>query len=113
MIRRNLFDETSKIVSLKDIPQFRMIGSKYNILFNLSKILTNENIKGGSLFDVFSGSAAVGRFFKKMFSIISNDNLYFSYVLQRALIVINEYPLFSNLNLKNLSRDPQKEFFKF
>ena len=108
MMSKTLFGETLKIVSPKEIPQFRIIGSKYNILFDIYKVLKKENIKGFSFFDVFSGSAVVGRFFKKMFSIISNDNLYFSYVLQRALIVINEYPSFSNLNLGNFSRDPKK-----
>lgn len=100
------------IVSPKDIPPFRIIGSKYNILFDIYKVLRKEKISGRSFFDTFSGSAVVGRFFKKMFSIISNDNLYFSYVLQHALIVINKYPDFSNLNLRSLPKHPKKRIYK-
>ena len=111
-INKSLSKEISQVVSLKDIPQFRIIGSKYNLLSVIYKILKKERISGHVFFDVFSGSAVVGRFFKRMFSIISNDNLYFSYVLQRALIVINEYPSFSNLNLNNLSRDPKTKIYQ-
>ncbi len=113
-MNETLFSETLEIVPLKKIPQFRIIGSKYNILFEIYKILKEENIKGTSFFDVFSGSAVVGRFFKKMFSIISNDNLYFSYVLQRGLIVINNIPSFSNLRIKNLSlsREPRERIYQ-
>lgn len=107
MVNKTLFGETLEVVPLKEIPQFRIIGSKYNILFDIYKILKKEGITGYSFFDVFSGSAAVGRFFKKMYSIISNDNLYFSYVLQRGLIGINNFPSFSNLNLNNLLKEPK------
>jgi len=109
-----LIDEESSIISHEYIPQFRIIGSKYNILPDIYNILreNNINIEGYSFFDVFSGSAVVGRFFKKMFSIISNDNLYFSYILQRALIVINEYPSFSGLNFINISRDPIRRLYQ-
>jgi len=112
MANKTSFTETLEVVPLKEIPQFRIIGSKYNLLPEIYKTLKKEQIKGYSFFDVFSGSAVVGRFFKRMFSIISNDNLYFSYVLQRALIVINEYPSFSNLNLNNLSRDPKRRIYQ-
>ncbi len=107
-----LFDETLGLIPLKEIPQFRIIGSKYNILFDIYKVLKKEDIAGSSFFDVFSGSAVVGRFFKKMYSIISNDSLYFSYVLQRGLIVINNIPSFSDLNLNNLSREPKKRIYQ-
>ncbi len=101
-----------EIVHLKDIPQFRIIGSKYKILPDLYRILKKESIKGNSFFDVFSGSAVVGRFFKKMYSMISNDSLYFSYVLQRGLITINDTPYFSNLRLNNLSKEPKVRIYQ-
>lgn len=112
MINKTLFNETSRVVPLREIPQFRIIGSKYNMLLEIYKTIKKEQINGYSFFDIFSGSAVVGRFFKRMFSIISNDSLYFSYVLQRALIVINEYLPFSNLNLNNLSRDSKKRIYQ-
>jgi len=57
--------------------QPRIIGSKHNILLDIDKILQKEAIKGDSFFDVFSGSAIVGRFFKRLYSITSNDKLYY------------------------------------
>lgn len=107
-----IFGETPRVVPLKDIPQFRIIGSKHNILPDIYRILEKDNIEAYSFFDVFSGSAAVGRFFKKMFSVISNDNLYFSYILQRALIIINECPSFSSLNLDNLPKNPKERIYQ-
>jgi len=93
---------------LSKIPQFRLIGSKHNLLNNLLEVLEKEKITGETFFDVFSGSTAVSRYFKKSFSIISNDNLYFSYVLQRALIVLNNYPSFENLKNIPLSNDSKE-----
>ncbi|SJK84436.1 type IIS restriction-modification system N6 adenine-specific DNA methyltransferase [Cuniculiplasma divulgatum] len=93
---------------LSKIPQFRLIGNKYRVLNNLSNIIRRENIEGLTFFDVFSGSAAVSRYFKKSFAVISNDSLYFSYVLQKALVELNEYPDFSKLNFGNLSLIPEE-----
>jgi len=82
--------------------RFRFIGSKYGILPFIYKELKKRNILEDSkiFFDAFSGSAIVGSFFKKNLSIISNDTLYFSYVLQNALIVLNDIPEFSILKNK-------------
>jgi len=87
------------IVPLRKIPPFRVIGSKYSMLRNLLKVMKENKIEGSTFFDVFSGSGVVGRFFKKMYSIFSNDNLYFFFVLQKALITLNNYPSFKNLKL--------------
>ncbi len=89
---------------IKNIPQVRFIGSKYNLLPYIYLILKKENITGNSFFDVFSGTAVVGRFFKKRYQIISNDVLYFSYVLQKGLISLNDIPSFSNLKLTNIPK---------
>lgn len=96
------------ITPLSKIPQFRLIGSKHSVLNHIFEVVEKEDIRGKTFFDVFSGSGSVGRYFKKSFSIISNDNLYFSYVLQRALIVLNEYPRFENIKISNLSIEPEK-----
>ncbi len=100
------------ITPLNKIPQFRLIGSKHSVLNNLFEVIRKENITGGNFFDVFSGSTAVSRYFKKMFSIISNDNLYFSYVLQRALIVPNKCPTFDNLKILTLSSEPEERVYQ-
>ena len=85
------------IVPLNKILQVRIIGSKYKMLENILKVIKKEGITGKTFFDVFCGSTSVGRFFKRRFSITSNDILYFSYVLQKALINLNSYPKFEGL----------------
>ncbi len=99
-------------MTLTTNPQVRFIGSKYNLLLDIYKILWQENITGNSFFDVFSGSAIVGRFFKRMYQVISNDSLYFSYVLQRGLITIESIPSFSNLKLNNLPKEGSERICK-
>jgi len=84
------------------VKPFRYIGSKYKLLSEINNVLKKENVRGNTFFDVFSGSAVVGRYFKNRFSIISNDVLYFSYVLQNGLIVINDIPSFSNLKINKI-----------
>jgi len=98
---------TTNITPLSKIPQFRLIGSKHSVLNHIFDVIKKEEINGKTFFDVFSGSSSVSRYFKKTFSIISNDNLYFSYVLQRALIVLNEYPKFSDVRIPNLSTEKE------
>jgi adenine-specific DNA-methyltransferase len=46
---------------------------------------------------MFSGTGAVGRFFKNRFPVVSNDLLYFSHVLQYAGIQLNKEPSFELL----------------
>ncbi len=100
------------VTPISKIPQFRLIGSKHSVLNNLLEVMKREGITGKTFFDVFSGSASVSRYFKKTFSIISNDNLYFSYVLQRSLVVLNEYPRFDNLKIINLSTEFEKRIYQ-
>ena len=83
------------------VPPFRLIGSKYNNLENIRFVINNENISCNTFFDAFSGSASVGAFFKKDYNIISNDILYFSYILQRGLITLNHTPSFSNIEISS------------
>ena len=85
----------------------RFIGNKTALLENIEDFI-NENIPyyDNMVFcDIFSGTASVARYFKKDYQIISNDLLFFSYVLQRATIDNNSFPTFDNLkdelNLKN------------
>lgn len=99
----------SEIVPLNKIPQVRMIGSKYKMLLSIMEIIQKDGITGKIFFDVFSGGTSVGRFFKREFLIVSNDRLYFSYVLQKALIDINSYPKFTGLNFIVNDREENKE----
>ena len=85
----------------------RFIGNKTALLENNEDFI-NENIpyyEDMVFCDIFSGTASVARYFKKDYQIISNDLLFFSYVLQRATIDNNTFPTFDNLknelNLNN------------
>ncbi|PIU56517.1 MAG: hypothetical protein COS87_01960, partial [Chloroflexi bacterium CG07_land_8_20_14_0_80_45_17] len=64
----------------------------------ISEIIESISISGRVFFDIFSGTTQVAQHFKKMgYHIISNDNLYFSYLLQRTYIENNVVPLFLRL----------------
>lgn len=62
--------------------------------------------------DIFSGSASVARYFKEYYKIISNDIMYFSYILQKSTIELNEIPDFSTLR-KNIKMDSFKEILRY
>lgn len=77
----------------------RFIGSKNLLLEDIKKVLLSnvENTKNLSFCDIFSGTSTVARYFKKDYKILSNDLLYFSYVLQKATIENNSIPKFNKL----------------
>lgn len=77
----------------------RFIGSKINLLEDIEGFinLNIPNYENLIFCDIFSGSTAVGRYFKKDYEILSNDNMYFSYVLQKATIELNKIPEFKEL----------------
>ena len=76
----------------------RYIGCKTLLLNNIKEVI-DDNVKKASIFcDIFSGTSTVARYFKKYYEILSNDNLYFSYVLQKATIENNKIPKFNKLN---------------
>lgn len=79
----------------------RFIGSKKSLLKEIESILPTY-IKGQTFCDIFSGTACVARYFKQKYKIISNDLLYFSYVLQKAYLCNNEKPAFMGLELNPL-----------
>lgn len=73
----------------------RFIGNKENLLFFIEEVIQENKISGKILFDIFSGTTAVAQHFKKKgLNVISNDNLYFSYVLQKTYIENNTLPKF-------------------
>lgn len=52
---------------------------------------------GQTFCDIFSGTARVAHHFKDKYRLLSNDILYFSYVLQTAYLQNNELPKFKRL----------------
>ena len=75
------------------------IGSKYSLRdFLEAGILKTVNSDCKVFCDVFAGTGAVGVHFKqKNFKIISNDIQYYAYCLNRALVGINQEPVFDGV----------------
>lgn len=88
----------------------RYIGSKRTLLTQIEYVI-KENIKDKcDIFcDIFSWTWIVSEFFKDTYSIISNDLLYFSFVMQKASIMINVIPDFKKIK-KFLGKDPLEYF---
>lgn len=88
----------------------RFIGSKKNIVSKIEKILS-EHTSGNehTFLDLFAGSNAVGDYFSNKYKIISNDIMYFSYVLARGSLGIKMEPKFINLQKQGIE-DPFKYF---
>ncbi len=83
----------------------RFIGNKENLVANIYQTLITHGVCGNSFFDFFSGTTAVGRFFKQQgYQVFSSDLLYFSFVLQKAYIENNTTPNFEKLLPKIKSR---------
>ena len=82
------------------------IGSKLTLLPFLENVVREVTDGSEKIFcDLFAGTGAVGRHFKKLgFQIIANDLQYYAYVLNKAYLEINETPDF-----KDLRRVYQKE----
>lgn len=78
----------------------RYIGGKSAILEYIDEEVNPA--MASSVIDVFAGSGVVSRYFaRKGMKVISNDILYFSYVLTRGMICYPEAPKFENLGIKN------------
>lgn len=75
------------------------IGSKYSLLPFLDEVYRKISDGDEQLFcDIFAGTAAVGRHFKRRgLRIIANDLQYYAYVLNKAYIEIDRPPRFAGL----------------
>ena len=77
----------------------RFIGCKTNLLSEIDAFIhENIDVKQRLFCDIFSGTASVARYFKGQYQIISNDALFFSYVLQKAYVECNRQPRFWKVN---------------
>ncbi|MFZ7264580.1 DNA adenine methylase, partial [Avibacterium volantium] len=75
------------------------IGNKENLIDVIYQIMQKKGISGESFFDVFSGTANVAKYFKKLnYKVISCDLMYYSYVLQKAYLENNTEPTFEKLS---------------
>jgi len=88
----------------------RFIGCKKLLLDNIKDVIDENAPDANSFCDIFSGSATVARYFKQWYEVMSNDLLYFSYVLQRGTVAINCMPSYDILNMNTGISDPIEYF---
>ena len=86
----------------------RYLGCKTKLLTNIEKIINKYDYSGNTFADLFSGTAAVGDYFKDRFKIISNDFMYYSFVLANAKLRNAYIPTFDNFK-----REYNKDIFEW
>lgn len=72
----------------------RYLGSKIKLLPEIESVIKKYKIKGETFADLFSGTSCVGDYFKGKYKIISNDFLYYSYVISKAKLSFKDTPKF-------------------
>lgn len=86
----------------------RFIGSKKNLLKDIDSFLSKHLDGSEKVFvDLFGGSNSVGEYFSDRYKIISNDIMYFSYVMAKGSLCLNGTPKFNKLSSVGIS-DPLK-----
>lgn len=78
----------------------KYLGNKTRLLPFIESSMKDYGIEfSGTFIDIFSGTASVGYFFKKLgFKVISNDFMTYSYIAQQAKIKLNHEPSFVNVS---------------
>lgn len=77
----------------------RYIGGKALLLDYIIDIIASETENVHTVIDIFSGSGVVGNALKaRGYSVLSNDFLYFSYVIARGTVGICKEPVFENFD---------------
>lgn len=84
----------------------RFIGSKIQLLDHIKRVVDEKAPDAETFCDIFSGTAAVARYFKQWYQVYSNDLLYFSYVLQRGTVENDSVPTFEKLQSNLGISDP-------
>ena len=78
----------------------RYIGGKSLLLENINNVISSEITTVSSVVDLFAGSGIVSNCFKSNgYRTISNDFLFFSYVMSGASIGLNRKPSFKKLGI--------------
>ena len=99
----------------------RYLGSKIKLLSAIEEVIESNNIQGEIFADLFAGTGCVGDYFKDRYKIISNDFLYYSYVINKARLDNGDVPTFENFHqryrmnifewLNMLKMEPDDSFF--
>ena len=101
----------------------RYLGNKTKLLEFIENVIDKHKIKGNSFADLFAGTGSVGDFFKGRYQIISNDFMYYSFVLNKAKLSFNTPPKFDGFSEKYSTNifnwlnskifKPNKHFFMY
>ncbi len=99
----------------------RYLGSKIKLLSAIEETINLYNIQGETFADLFAGTGCVGDYFKNKYKIISNDFLYYSYVMNKAKLENETIPEFKQFKkkyksnifewLNNLDFQPDDSYF--
>ena len=101
----------------------RYLGNKTKLLIFIESVIDKYNIEGETFGDLFSGTGSVGDFFKNSYKILSNDFLYYSYVINKAKLNNNKTPDFSKFKkeykkdiyeyLNEMNFEPDDRYFVY
>lgn len=73
----------------------RLIGNKTRLLSSIQRFLSQRGWDGGTLIDIFSGTASVGRYFKSLgWRVLANDHLSVAFTKAVAGIEVSDWPKF-------------------
>jgi adenine-specific DNA-methyltransferase len=76
----------------------RLIGNKTKLLDDIEGLLALNGVGGGTLIDIFSGTAVVARHFKaRGYTVLANDHLSACYAQAVAALEVNAEPEFRGL----------------
>lgn len=99
----------------------RYLGSKIKLLSSIEEVIKENGIEGENFADLFAGTGCVGDFFKDRYKIISNDFLYYSFVMNNAKLKNDSVPSFEMVKretgkdvfswLNELSFEPNDNYF--
>lgn len=78
----------------------RYLGSKIKLLSSIEEVIKENHIEGETFADLFAGMGCVGDFFKDRYQVISNDFLFYSYVINRAKLKNDCIPGFNGFSQK-------------
>lgn len=88
----------------------RYLGSKIKLLSSIEEVIEANNITGETFADIFAGTGCVGDYFKDRYKVISNDFLYYAYVMNCAKLQNSKIPPFKNMK-KHLGCNDVFEWF--
>ena len=91
------------------------------LLSSIEEVIAENGIEGETFADLFAGTGCVGDFFKDRYRIISNDFLYYSFVMNNAKLKNSGIPSFDRVRsevgtdvftwLNSLSFEPADDYF--